>query len=63
MKFMNPLIKIENVMEEIKTIINKTEFDGKDINVYKETVYKKIEEMFSKQVIIDKKISESAKQI
>lgn len=60
---MNPLIKIENVMEEIKTIINKTEFDGKDINVYKETVYKRIEEMFSKQVIIDKKISESAKQI
>lgn len=50
-------------MEEIKKIIIKTEFNGKDINAFKESVYKKIEEIFSKQVIIDKKISESAKQI
>lgn len=55
--------KIKNVMEEIKKIFDKTEFDGKDIEVYKETLYKKIEEMFHKPVIIDKKISESAKQI
>jgi len=55
--------KIENIMNEIKQIIDKTEFDGKDISIYKETVYKKIEEIFNKQVIIGKKISESAKQI
>lgn len=55
--------QINNVMEEIKKIIDKTEFDGKDITVYKETVYKRIEKMFNKHVIIDKKISESAKQI
>ncbi|ACF44231.1 hypothetical protein [Pelodictyon phaeoclathratiforme] len=55
--------KAENLMEEIKKIIIKTEFNGKDINAFKESVYKKIEEIFSKQVIIDKKISESAKQI
>jgi len=50
-------------MDEIKKIIDKTEFDGKDINLYKEIVYKKIEEIFHKSVIIDKRISESAKQI
>ncbi len=60
---MEPTNKTDSVMEEIKKVIDKTEFDGKDINIFKETVYKKIEEIFNKQVIIDKKISESAKQI
>ena len=60
---MKRINKINSVMDEIKKIIDKTEFDGKDINLYKEIVYKKIEEIFHKSVIIDKRISESAKQI
>jgi hypothetical protein len=50
-------------MEEIKKVRETFDLDGKDLNSYKETLYKKIEEKFNMSVIIDKKISESAKQI
>lgn len=63
MKDMMRNVNTSYIMEEIKKIFEKTEYNGQDINVYKDTLYRNIEEIFKKQVIIDKKISESAKQI
>lgn len=52
-----------NIMKEITNVIDKNAIKGKKLEDFKQELFDEIEQIFKHKVVIDKRISESAKQI